>query len=57
MNVTESRSRSTVRHDADARIMRPMPEETIDRLADLWCEALLANLRRHPVSEPLKRAS
>jgi hypothetical protein len=29
-----------------------MPEELVERLADLWCEVLLANLRRHPIVVP-----
>lgn len=35
---------------------RPLPEAVVERLADLWCEALLANLQRRPI-EGLKRAS
>jgi hypothetical protein len=33
----------------EPRIMRPLPEDVIERLADLWCEALLANMRRRPI--------
>lgn len=32
---------------ADPRMITPLPSATIERLADLWCEALLSNLRRH----------
>lgn len=28
---------------------QPLPEHVIEALAELWCEALLANLRRHPI--------
>jgi hypothetical protein len=42
--------------DGEARMMPPLPEPLIEQLAELWCEALLANLRRHPI-EGLKRAS
>ena len=33
----------------ETRIMPPLSETIIERLAELWCEALLANLRRHPI--------
>jgi hypothetical protein len=36
---------------------RNLPEAVIEQLAELWCEALLANLRRHPVTRPGRRAS
>lgn len=35
---------------------KPLPDAVVEQLADLWCEALLANLQRHPI-EGLKRAS
>jgi hypothetical protein len=36
---------------------QPLPENVIEQLAELWCEALLANLRRHPIGQPMRRAS
>lgn len=36
---------------------RPLPDAVVEQLAELWCEALLANLRRHPIPHPLSRAS
>ena len=33
----------------EPRIMQPLPEDVIERLADLWCEAILANMRRRPL--------
>jgi hypothetical protein len=36
---------------------RPLPDSVVEQLAELWCEALLANLLRHPVEPSLKRAS
>ena len=40
----------------DVPMRRPLPESVVEKLAELWCEALLANLQRHPI-EGLKRAS
>ena len=37
--------------------VNPLPESVIEQLAELWCEALLANLRRHPVARPISSAS
>jgi hypothetical protein len=37
--------------------VNPWPESVIEQLAELWCEALLANLRRHPVPRPVSSAS
>lgn len=42
---------------SEARIMPPLPESIIEQLAELWCEALLANLRRHPLPTALQRGS
>ena len=39
------------------KMRRPLPESTIEQLADLWCEALLANLRRHPIEPPQRKVS
>jgi hypothetical protein len=36
---------------------RQLPDSVIEQLAELWCEALLANLRRHPVARPISTAS
>jgi hypothetical protein len=36
---------------------RPLPDVVVEQLAELWCEALLANLQRHPIEPSLKRAS
>lgn len=36
---------------------RPLPEDVVEQLAELWCEALLANLRRHPIEPPMRKAS
>lgn len=36
--------------------MPPLSEAAIEQLAELWCEVLLENLRRHPI-EPMRRAS
>lgn len=38
-----------VRASENSRIMPPLPESLIEQLAELWCEALLANIRRHPL--------
>jgi hypothetical protein len=37
-------------------IMGALPQDVVERLADLWCDALLANLRRHPIVPPSKGA-
>jgi hypothetical protein len=34
----------------EPRIIQPLPEAVIEHLAELWCEALLANLQRHPLT-------
>ena len=36
---------------------REVPEAVIEQLAELWCEALLTNLRRHPIEPAVQRAS
>ena len=61
------RTRPDVLHHAGARPVEPvrhngapvdsLPESVIEQLAELWCEALLANLRRHPLARPLSSAS
>ena len=33
----------------DQAVARELPEAVVEQLAELWCEALLANLRRHPI--------
>lgn len=39
-------------------VRRPLPEAVVEQLAELWCDVLVANLRRHPIEEPaLKQAS
>ena len=35
--------------ERERRVGPPLPEHVVDRLAELWCEALLANLLRHPL--------
>jgi hypothetical protein len=46
---------------ATPNIEQPMrhslPEDLIERLAEFWCEALLANLRRHPIEPSEQKAS
>jgi hypothetical protein len=42
----------TGNREDERRMIRPLPDDVIERLAELWCEALLANLRRDP---PVKR--
>jgi hypothetical protein len=37
--------------------MPPLPEAVIEQLAELWCEAILSNLRRHPIQPEIRRAS
>jgi hypothetical protein len=36
----------------EPRRISPLPELVVEQLSDLWCEALLASLRRDP---PVKR--
>lgn len=36
---------------------QPLPEEVVEQLARLWCEALLANLRRHPIEPSARKVS
>ena len=52
--LQEAKATAGSREDG-RRIMRPLPDDVIERLADLWCEALLANLRRQPVIGTLPR--
>ena len=37
--------------------MPPLTEAMIEQLAELWCEALLANLRRHPIEPNIRKVS
>ena len=41
----------------DTASSRPLPESAVEQLAELWCQALLANLRRHPIQAPIRHAS
>lgn len=54
-------SRSLGGKMATPNIEQPMrhslPEDLIERLAEFWCEALLANLRRHPIEPSEQKAS
>jgi hypothetical protein len=36
---------------------QPLSDALVEQLAELWCEALLANLRRHPIQPSIRRAS
>ncbi len=45
------------RRDEDRDMLPPLPEHVIEQLADLWCELLLADLERHPLEPPMRRAS
>jgi hypothetical protein len=38
-------------------VLPPLPDAIIEQLAELWCEALLANLRRHPIQPEIRKAS
>jgi hypothetical protein len=36
---------------------RELSEATIERLSDLWCEVLLADLRRRPITTSMKQSA
>jgi hypothetical protein len=57
MNAARPNILKIVRPDPEARIMTALPDSVVEQLAELWCEALLTNLRKHPVQPSLKRAS
>jgi hypothetical protein len=38
--------------ETEVKPTQPLPDDAIEALAELWCEALLANLRRHPIPIP-----
>jgi hypothetical protein len=40
----------------DVRLPR-LPDALVEQLAELWCEALLANLQRYPIQPEIRKAS
>jgi hypothetical protein len=42
----------------DPKMTRPpLPDAVVEQLAEFWCEAILANLRRHPIAAPERQVS